>query len=208
MRTNKIDVKDKSLLVVGPLYNKMDKLFALTPLIKEDSIVVFLGDIAYPFNKFSDVPPRIETIKTFMEGKDCHYVLGDKDLIYMQKTFSSSADTHEWLSKQSTAIRFMFDNGTSVLAVHGGILPRHTTWGEVNSDLEISFITEVTSIKKSWHKLYNGRFGYVVSSHLANKDNKVEIHKHSISLDTNAHESDVVAVQEFTKNGLGQTFYI
>lgn len=208
MRTKKIDVKNKSLLVVGPLYDKLDKLYALNTLITKDHIVVFLGDICYPYKTYSDVPSRINIIKTFLENKDAHYVLGDKDLVYMQKTFASNADTSDWLALQPTAIRFMFENQTSALVVHGGILPRHTTWREITDDLEISFINNIPTINKPWHKIYNGRFGYVLSSHPASKDKLVEKHNNSISLDTEAYETDKVAVQEFNEKGLGQTFYI
>lgn len=208
MRTKKIDVKNKSLLVVGPIYNKLDKLFQLQNMIDENKIVVLLGDVCYPYDKYSDVPPRINTIKTFLEGKDGHYILGDKDLIYMQKTFAAHADITDWLSNQPTAVRFVFQNQTSALIVHGGILPRHTTWGEINDDLEISFITNIPSINKPWQKVYNGRFGYVLSSHPSNKENTVEKYAHAISLDSNAHETDKLIVQEFNEKGLGQTFYI
>lgn len=208
MRTKKVDVKDKNLLVVGPLYNKLEKLYAIEPLVKDNSIVVLLGDICFPYEKYSDVPSRIEQMKLFMEGKDAHYVLGDKDLVYMQKTFAAHADTHDWLAVQPLAVRFVFENQTSALVVHGGILPRHTTWGEISDDLEISFITNVPTINKPWHRVYNGRFGYVLSSHPATKENEAVKYEHSISLDTNAHETDKVAVQEFTEKGLGETFYI
>lgn len=208
MRTKKIDIKNKSLLVVGPLYNKLDKLYALTQLLSEDKVIVFIGDICFPYEKYSDIPPRINVIREFIEGKDAHYILGDKDLTYMQKTFSSNVEGHDWLALQPVAVRFMFENQSSALILHGGILPTHTTWGELTDDLEISFITNVPSIKKPWHKLYNGRFGYVISSHPANSENNVENYKHSTSLDTNAHQTDKVAVQEFTEKGLGQTFYI
>lgn len=208
MRTKKVDVKDKNLLVVGPLYNKLEKLYAIGPLVKDNSIVVLLGDICFPYEKYSEVPSRIEQVKLFMEGKDAHYVLGDKDLVYMQKTFATHADTHDWLAVQPLAVRFVFENQTSALVTHGGILPRHTTWGEISDDLEIAFITNVPTINKPWHRVYNGRFGYVLSSHPATKENEAVKYEHSISLDTNAHETDKVVVQEFTEKGLGETFYI
>lgn len=208
MRSEKFDIKDKTLLVVGPLYNQMDKLYALRPMIKENHIVVFLGDICFPYQKFSEVVPRVHTIKEFMTGITAHYVLGDKDLLYMRKTINSHTDTHDWLGQQNLAIRFVFPNNTSALIVHGGILPKHTTWSEINNDVEVAFISNLPQIKKSWHNSYNGRFGYVLSSHPAAKDNEVEKSKHSISLDTNAHESGKLAVQEFTEKGLGETIYI
>lgn len=207
MRTKKVDIKNKTLMVVGPLYNKLDKLSALENLLDDSKVLVFLGDTCFPYEKHSDIAPRIDKIKSFMESKDAHYILGDKDLIYMEKTFNST-NYNSWLSFQHTAIRFMFDNQVSVMVLHGGILPQHTTWDEVSGDLEIAFISNFKQINKPWHTSYNGRFGYILSSHPANKNKDIEKYTHSISLDTDAYETDKVAVQEYSKNGLGKTHWI
>lgn len=208
MRSKKIDVKNKSLLVVSPLYNKTDKLYAINSLINENRTIAFLGDTCHPYDKFSEVPPRINQIREFMEGKDAHYVLGDKDLTYAQKTFSTHVDNREWLALQQGIIKFVFQNQTSALVLHGGILPRHTTWSELVNDMEVVFIANNPSVNKPWHKQYNGRFGYVLSAHGATNPGEVEMFNHSIALDTLAYESNKVAVQEFTENGLGETFYV
>lgn len=208
MKTKKIDAGPKTLLVISPLYDKLDKLLILESMIKDNHIIVLLGDSCFPYTKHNEVPPRINQIKLFMENKDAHYVLGDKDLIFMQKTALTHEDNFQWLGEQPSAIRFMFDNQTSALIVHGGILPKHTTWGELNTDLEVSFIKNIPNSNKNWHEIYNGRFGYCLSSHPANQENMIQKYNHSVSLDTSAHETDRVAVQEFSEKGLGQTFYI
>jgi hypothetical protein len=208
MKSEKIEAKDKTLLVVSPLYNKMDKLYPLNNLITEKHIVIFLGDICFPFERYSDIPQRVNAMTLFMEGKNCFYIIGDKDFTYMKKALNTHADACDWLGAQHLAVRFTFENNTSALIVHGGVLPKHTTWSEVNNDIEVSFIADLPEVKKPWHCAYNGRFGYILSAHTALEDNLKQKYKHSISLDTKAFESNIIAVQEFSANGVGETIYI
>lgn len=83
------------------------------------------------------------------------------------------------------------------------MLPKHKSVEDLNNDLEISFVND-----NKWHKKYKGQLGYIVTSHPSSSDNKVKIYNHSISLDTKCHETDILAVQEITNKGLGQTFYL
>lgn len=208
MRSKKIDLKDSNLLIVGPLYNKTNKLSQLEQMIKSNHTVIFMGDTCFPYEKFSEVSSRLNEIKSFMENKNAHYILGDKDLLYMNKTFSTDAENHKWIISQQVAIRCMFDNQTSVLLTHGGIWPKHTTWDELTRDFEIAFISNLPEVKQPWHKGYNGRFGYVISAHPGNKSYEVQKFNHSMALDTDAYESDKVAVVEYGPNGLVEINYI
>lgn len=185
----------------------MDKLFALNLMHKPNDILVFLGDACYPYKNTAEVVKRLNELTTFFEGKKSYYVLGDHDLVFKSQVASSNADAYDWLDYKMLGVRFTFKNNTNLLVIHGGILPKHKKMSDLDDDPEISFVTE-TGDKKNWHKIYNGRFGYVISSHAPSKDAQVKIYKHSTSLDTRVHETDVLAVQEFTKTGLGQTFYL
>lgn len=139
----------------------------------------------------------METYKSF-------YILGDKDLLLMKDIYTTHADTYDWLNQQSVAIRFTYANNSNVMVLHGGITPKHKTLKDLNSDLELSFVNNnLPESKTTWHKNYDGRFGYVISSHPANKKLKPELYNFSMSLET---KDDSLIVQEFNEMGLGETF--
>lgn len=202
-----LEIGSQELLVIGPLYNKIDKLDLLEEVAK-DKLVVLLGDISYPYNTFNDVSDRLKKIRSFIAGKRCFYILGDKDLIFMKKIFSSNADTYDWLSLQRKALRFSFSNNTNLLVVHGGVLPTHTTWNDVQDDYESAFVSTLVDTGVSWHTQYDGRFGYVLSSHGNFGDSEIKFYNHSAALDTECYKTDKLAVQIFGPNGLGKTLYV
>ncbi len=198
-----LEMGNSELFVVGPIYNKIDKL----PLIEkfaEDKTIVFLGDVSYPNDSFGKISERIGLLRSFCDAKRCFYVLGDKDLLYMKQIVNSHADTHDWLSQQKKALRFSFANNTNLVIVHGGILPSHKDWKELQTDPESSFVTNFN--EKPWQESYDGRFGYVISSHPVHEE--VKFYNNSLSLDTLCHESDKLATQIFGPKGAGQTIYL
>lgn len=208
MLQNAIELKDKTVLAVGPINDQMDKLILLDKLYDSKKVLVFMGDLCFPFNKTEEVITRLREFQNFVEGKNYFYVMGDKDLIFMKKIYSSHHDTYRWLATQPKFVRFMFPNNTALLMLHGGILSKHKALKDIATDLEASFVNGDPNSPDNWHKAYQGQFGYVLASHPATSDNTVKIYKYSASLDTNCHSSKVLAVQEFTKDGLAETIYI
>ena len=204
-----IDITDERVLIVGPIYNRTDKLVALNQLCKSNDILVFLGDVCYPYKNTREVVKRINELVGFFENKRAYYLLGNYDLIFKSQVASSNTDAWDWLHKQLLGVRFTYKNNTNLLVIHGGILPKHKKMTDLNNDPEISFVSE-TEEKIDWHKKYDGRFGYVISAHPTSLKEEPNIYKYSVSLDTQCHlkKNDKLLVQEFTKNGLGETFFI
>lgn len=200
-------INEERILVVGPIYDKTEKLFALNTLYQPNDILVLLGDVCYPYKNTSEVTKRLNELTTFFEGKKSYYILGDHDLIFKSQIATSNADAYDWLHYKLLGVRFTYKNNSSLLVIHGGLLPKHKKLDDLNNDPEVSFITEMGD-KQNWHKKYDGRFGYAITSHPVSKNNQIQIYKNSTSLDTQCSKSEILAVQEFTKNGLGQTFYI
>lgn len=207
LQIQNFNISEERILAIGPLYNRMEKLFPLKLMCQPNDILIFLGDSCYPYQDTAEVVKRLNELSTFFEGKKSYYILGDHDLVFKSKVATSNTDAYDWLHYKLLGVRFTYKNSSSVLLLHGGVLPTHAKMADLHNDLEISFVTE-TKDKKNWHKSYDGRFGYVISAHPSSKDDKVQIHKHSVSLDTRCHETGALAVQEFTKNGLGKTFYL
>lgn len=208
MLQNAIELKDKTVLAIGPINDQMDKLIQLRKLYDSKKVLVFMGDLCYPFEKTEEVISRIREFQNFVEDKNYFYIMGDKDLVFMKKIYSSHHDTYRWLATQPKFVRFMFPNNTALLMLHGGILPKHRSIKDIAMDLEATFVNGDPNAPDNWHKTYTGQFGYVLASHPATEDNTIKIYNHSTSLDTNCHSSKVLAVQEYSQNGLGETIYL
>lgn len=194
---------NSELFIVGPIYNKIDKL----PLIEkfaEGRTIIFLGDISYPNESYGKTSERIGQLRSFCDERRALYVIGDKDLVYMKRIVNSHADTYDWLGQQKKVFRFSFANNTNLVVVHGGILPTHKTWQEIQTDPEAVFLNKIDG--KPWQESYDGRFGYVISSHPTTKE--VKFYNNCLSLDTECFESDKLATQVFGPNGAGETFYL
>lgn len=208
MKTRNVQLNSQRLLVVGPIYNRTDKLFLLDKLCKPDDRIVFLGDVSLPYKSKSEVTKRIQEIQAFSESHKSFYVLGDEDLLFMKDSYVSHADAYDWFNQQSITIRFTYKNNSNVMVVHGGIPTKNKTLESLDNDLELIFESKSSNAKKKWHKTYDGRFGYVVSSHPPVQSDKAEIHNHSMSLDSQCHTKEVLLVQEVNDKGLGETFSI
>lgn len=207
MKINNIKINTSKILVVGPIYNQIDKLFQISQLHNIEIPIIFLGDLCYPYDNYSEIPERLSVLKAFMENKKSYYIIGDKDLIYMKKIYNSHADVYDWFKQQNLAIKFNFLNNSSVMVTHGGILPKHKTLNDLNNDLEICFVKDLPDSKENWHTSYDGRFGYIISSH----PNSItgEFYNYSMSVDTNCYENNnPLIIQEFTDKGVGETFLL
>jgi len=202
-----LELGSRELLVVGPIYDKVEKLPLLSKLV-QDKLVIFLGDACYPYKSIPEAVARLNELRSFIEENKALYLLGDKDLVFMKKICNSNVDTYDWLSSQRKALRFSFNNGSNVLLIHGGILPRHSTWNQAQTDTESAFVSQNKETGKNWHEEYDGRFGYAISSHTYPVSSEVKTFNHSASLDTNCYETDKLAVQTFGPSGLCETLYI
>lgn len=208
MQTRNVKLSSQRLLVVGPIRKQIDKLIAVEKIYQPKDIVVFIGDISDPSSPalMAQVTNRLHQLQIFMEGKQSYYILGDKDLLLMKSIYTSHADTYDWFNQQSIAIRFNYANNSNIMVLHGGITSKHKTLEDLNNDLELSFVNNILPESKgTWHKNYDGRFGYIISSHPVNKKNKPELYNFSMSLET---ATDTLIIQEFNDKGLGETFQI
>lgn len=202
MHSKKITIHNQRALICGPIYNKVNKLSAIKELSNSEDIIIFLGDSTYPYNSTTEAIGRLENLRSFFEERTCYYILGNYDLSFKTKIRSSNADYFQWLESQYSFIEVEFNNNSKFLILHGGLLPRHKTLQDLENDPEVSFVNN------DWHKGYKGHLGYIVSSHGNHSSETIEIYNHSVSLETNCHLTNILAVQEVTKSGLGKTIYL
>lgn len=208
MKIRNIQLKNQRILAVGPLYDKTEKLIQIDKMYNDNTPLIFIGDLCYPFKTHNDISKRLNEFRGFAEGKNIYYILGDKDLSFIKQVYSSHADIYDWFMNQCIACKFTFENNSSVMLLHGGILEKHKTISDLDNDLEVSFVENLPDPKKNWHENYNGRFGYIIASHPASKENTIETYNYSMSLDTNCYKTNILIMQEFTDKGVGETFYL
>lgn len=202
MRSAKINLsKDQSIFVIGSIYN-IDKLYDIQNFIDNNkpNKIIMQGDIFHPQDEL--VNSKIEKIIEFCDKNHIYYILGDKDIIYLNK----HKEDYKWFDSQNNIIKFIFENQTSVIVLHGGILKTHENWENVVNDLEISFISNIENNKIPWHHSYDGKFGYAISNHPNNKE--IKKFNNSMSLDCSLSSDGKIGIVEFSEKGIKNTWHI
>jgi hypothetical protein len=189
---------NQKILVVGSIYNKMDKLTRAINLSKYYDTTIFNGNICYPFDK---VEERLEILDKYL-STNIIYNLGNYDLQYYNQT--QNKNIKDWITNKSNIINIDFDNQSRVIIVSGGILP-HFTKQELLDNLEISFVSLIKD--KPWHQSYNGKLGYVISNNPLTNQSPI-FYNFSAQIGNSYQEEVQVYGQEINKYGLQQTILL
>lgn len=139
------------------------------------------------------------------------------------------SDQLEWLNEQPLVLSFVFDNTTRLTVMHGGVKPSHK-WSDLNVDIETCYIRnlddrgEMIKLKwvpikgsttnekelrpakeegRSWHTIYDGRFGYIAAGHEPLKDGKPRYFNYSCNVDTACYCTGILTSQVFNSKGRG-----
>ena len=191
----------------------------------ESNLLVFVGDI---YNKGFGVQAaeRItDRIRELVENKVSYIVKGNheiKSLRNAKKIGSKVSDQLRWLNEQPLALSFVFNTGTRLTIVHGGVTPHHT-WRDLAGNSELVYIRTLnengdyiplkwetkngqkvlksTAKGKPWHELYDGRFGYIASGHHAQADGDPKFYNYSCNLDTACYHTGILTAQKFDERG-------
>jgi predicted phosphodiesterase len=150
-------------------------------------------------------------------------VSGNHEIKHIKKAKKNSTDALAWWRQQPLALSFQFESSARVTVVHAGVTPRHT-WEDLKRDIEIVYVRDidddgkmipliwkdidgVSTLVKSktggnaWHQKYDGRFGYIVSGHAAQKDGEAKFYKFSCNLDSAVYETGILTAQIFEEDG-------
>lgn len=156
----------QKLLVVGPIYDQMDKLSKIYKLLPEYDWIIFNGGItchlANLYGIFETIGMLDRMDSLLSSGKVVYNVDGSDlerasilDIIDPQQL-----KIGEWIRKKSNVVLADFGGSFQVVVVSGGI-PTHITQREQLMDnIEISFAIHP-------HEIYTGGLGYVVCNHPA-----------------------------------------
>jgi hypothetical protein len=126
------------------------------------------------------------------------------------------------MERQPISLSFEFNKGKVVTVVHAGVTP-NMTQDDIIKNIEVCYIRDVDSNgnmipinlinvngknvyknKKeggiSWHKKYDGRFGYIASGHAANEEGPLYFN-YSCNLDTGVVKTGILSAQVFLPTG-------
>jgi hypothetical protein len=218
--------KDTEIVAFTDPHEHAEQFFNLLNIINpsEKKWIVCCGDLKdkgygdVAFNNMTD-----EMIKLSEKGIG-FIVKGNHEikLLKNNRKNSNASLQIEWWRKQSLGLSFEFYNGNRLTVLHAGVVPG-MTWEDLDSNTEVAYVRDVdelgmiqliwkkingvdTLVKsreggKSWHELYQGNFGYVVSGHQPNKDGQPRYYNYSCNLDCAVFETGVLRAQTFTPEG-------
>lgn len=229
----KINVpSDIEICIVGDIHEHEEQFFKLVDAWKPSNKrwLVSVGDVHDKgFGK--SATNRITNYFIDLHNEGIGYVVrGNHELKLIKKTNNLSTQLN-WWKEQPLVLTFEFQRGKKVTVLHAGVTPR-TTSETLGKRVEVCYIREVDSsngksislvweevdgkkvlVKKkegtNWHKLYDGRFGYIVAGHDAQKDGKPKFFNNSCNIDTGVYETGILTGQIILSNGnLGKTISI
>jgi hypothetical protein len=166
----------KKILVVGPLYDKIDKLTHLGEIALEYDWIIFNGGLFHSSDSVDKAKQHIELMKDFIKKYHAAYVVGRHDYLMLTKT--SNLDIERWVTGSYNVLLADFTS-RGVVIVDGGIHNNIHTRADLMDNIEVSFTSNLDD--KPWHEYYNGRIGYVISNNpLTSKHPKY--YQHSMQL--------------------------
>lgn len=180
----------QKILVVGPLYDKIEKLAKLEEIALEYDWIIFNSGLLYPSHDLDQVKERIEKLREFIVKYKAAYLVGRTDYTLMAQT--RDKDIEHWVNG-SYNVAFADFTSRGVVILDGGIPESVSKRGELFTNLEISFVSQING--KPWHDSYNGRVGYVISNNPMQEHIPV-YYKHSMQLGcTYGPESPTYAIE-------------
>lgn len=222
------------LAVVGDIHEHEEQFDKLMEIIRPSGKMFFasVGDIYDKGFGVSCAESITDKVRTYAEAGYGFVIRGNHELKNIKRARNTKKMTQQldWLERQPLAQSFLFGNGSRVTIVHGGVKPAHT-WDDLDSDVETSYIrnldehgemiklewVELDGAKvlrpskpggTTWHKSYDGRFGYIASGHEPLKNGKPQFFSYSCNLDTACYCTGVLTCQVFSEKGLEDLYSV
>lgn len=193
-------------LVIGPIYNQLDKLKNIENKFSTYDMIIFNGNLCYPFDDLSAVKRRIDIMKEYQKSGKVIYNNGSYDYQFHKNLLENqmNIDIQKWIQLNSNVVIIGFDNQTTVIVTAGGITSKMNKTDLIDN-LETTFVSEIDGV--SWHKMYGGAHGYIISNNPLTKK-KPQFYNFSAQIGNLYEENCNVFAQEVTRQGLGQTILL
>lgn len=194
------NVKD-NILVVGSIYNHLDKIDKIRTIMPNYHTIIFNGNLLFPFDNIDEVRSRIKIMNDLIKLGNVIYNLGNYDLklLNILNQNNEHFDVQEWIVSNPNVIGIDFNNTSSALIVSGGLTPDIKTRAALNDNLEVSFVSYIND--KPWQVYYGGWLGYVISNNPSTTKEPI-FYPYAGQLGTKYSKSQDVYAQEIEPYGL------
>ena len=178
-------------------FDKVDKLSKIERYVPSYDLIVINGNISYPFSE-NGFKERVSILDNLMSTNKVIYNIGNLDY----KLSLTQPAIREWLKDKPNVINLTFKNGYKINIINGGV---NNKINNLINNIECTFINYING--QSWHELYNGKFGYIISNMPLNNE-LPKFYAHSARIGT-AYKNDMIIYgQEVGLNGLLNTIEI
>ena len=148
----------QTLLVVGPIYNKIDKLQTIEKLLPQYDWVIFNDSIASLNNDTDHILLFMEKIDKLSDSGKMTYIKGSQDYGFIHSANlldSASLKIESWLRTKPNVVMADFKGQYQLIVTSGGIPPHLNNLNMLEDNIEISFAPHP-------HQTYTGGLGYVI----------------------------------------------
>jgi predicted phosphodiesterase len=214
-----------SIMVIGDVHEHSEQFFKLIDEWgpSENRWLVSVGDVYDKGFGTKEAERITDKLAYFQDKGICWAVRGNHELKVIKKNKNNLTSQLKWWKDQPLVLSFEFQRGERLSVVHAGISPKMDE-SQLGSNIEVCYIRDVdddgnmiplvwkqnengssTLVKSkeggtSWHNLYDGRFGYIVSGHAAQKDGVAKFYNYSCNLDSGVYETGILTGQVFNYN--------
>ena len=221
--------------VIGDIHEHRKQFLEIVKRVQpsEKMFLVSVGDV-YDKGYGTDVAEAIiDDIKTMHASGFGFIVRGNHELKHIRKGKNRRSNMSKqlaWMAKQPLTISFEFSTGTRVSVLHGGVKPAHT-WQDLGTDVEVAYVRNLDESGQmiklklveengqkvfvpekpngvSWHKSYDGRFGYIAAGHEPQKDGVAKFYNYSCNLDSACYVTGIMSCQIFDAGGRREFFTV
>lgn len=148
------------VLVIGSIYDRLDKLEKILELCKIYKLIILNGNLCYPFTNIVDIENRIKYITNILPSHKVIYNIGNYDLLSSIQCPTSTILSN-WITVNPNVVILEFYNQTTTIITNGGITP-HMTKNDLISGVETTFVSNIEG--QPWHNKYYGQYGYIISN--------------------------------------------
>jgi predicted phosphodiesterase len=219
--------EDVRICVVGDIHEHPEQFFKLIDIYKPSQKywIVSVGDV-YDKGFGRDAAEKITDSFIELQNEGIGFaVRGNHELKAIRNNKKKGGFTKhlKWWKEQPLVLTFEFQRGKRLCVLHAGVTPK--MWPDhLGNDVEVCYVRDIDDEGKmiplvwkdingerclvkareggrSWHEIYDGRFGYIASGHVSQKDGFPKFYNNSCNLDTGVYETGILTAQVFLPNG-------
>src|SRR5574339_716641 len=116
----------RKILVVGPVYNKIDKLQKAASLIPNYDYVIFNGGLCYPNHDLSEVRQRIKQMEEITKSRKSIYNISSHDIKLAASLDEAKKDSDiiQWIWSKPNVVIIEFASQSTMIITGGGVTPQ------------------------------------------------------------------------------------